>query len=131
MLKPSSQLVDMGYDYSRMLFYKDTGDVSEEVWDVLLYKQLESDKATQQAFYQAHMSGDVETKSAMHQHFYAATSAALQKHVDSFLEQLDVLSRKGEGKDFNEHPRLPLILKHNEFVKETFMAVKNKLLQYS
>ena len=35
MLTPTAQLKDMGYDYSRMLFYKETGDVSEEVWDVL------------------------------------------------------------------------------------------------
>merc|ERR1712232_1091290 len=34
--RPSQQMKDMGYDHSRMLFYKDTGGVSQEVWDVLL-----------------------------------------------------------------------------------------------
>ena len=127
MLTPSTQLVNMGYDTSRMLFYKDTGDVSEEVWDVLLYRVLESDKPNQQTFYEAHMNGDAATKQSMHEHYYGETSAALRDHVDSFLRQLEVLSAKAEGKDYNQHPRLPLILRHNEFVKETFLAVRSHL----
>ena len=31
---PSQKLVDMGYDFSRMLFFKDDGGITEEVWDV-------------------------------------------------------------------------------------------------
>jgi len=123
----------MGYDHSRMLFYKDTGDVSEEVWDVLLYQNLGAQAKSnpemlqvQQAFYQAHMNGDYETKQAIHNQYFAETSAALRDHVDSFLEKLDSLSAKAEGKNISDHPRLPLILRHNEFVKETFLAVRAK-----
>lgn len=109
-------------------FYKDTGDVSEEVWDVLLYDILSS-KSTQdrQAFYQAHMNGDVETKNAIHQSYYSDTLAALKDHVDTFLQQLDELSAKAMTKDPNEHPRIPVILQHNEFVRNTFLAVQNRL----
>ena len=32
------EMNDLGVDFNRMLFYKDTGDISEEVWDVLLYR---------------------------------------------------------------------------------------------
>lgn len=120
----------MGYDYSRMLFFKGTGDVSEEVWDVLLYQNLASNRQAQQAFYQAHMTGDAETKSAYHQQYFPETLASLREHVDTFLVQLDELSAKAAGKDFNEHPRLPLIIRHNDFVKETFQAVKASLDQY-
>lgn len=130
MLKPTQQLRDMGYDYSRMLFFKGTGDVSEEVWDVLLYQNLASNRQAQQAFYQAHMTGDAETKSAYHQQYFPETLASLREHVDTFLVQLDELSAKAAGKDFNEHPRLPLIIRHNDFVKETFQAVKASLDQY-
>ena len=126
-ITPNQELLDLGYDFSRMLFYKDTGDISEEVWDVMLYQTLASNKDDQQAFYAAHMNGDAETKNAIHQHYFAETSAALKKHVDTFLESLDELSAKGEGKDYNEHPRLPLILRHNEFVKNTFLMVKANL----
>jgi hypothetical protein len=105
---PSPELVQMGYDPSRMLFYKDTGDVSNEVWDVLLYRILEEshDKQDQCALlYEAHMNGDNDTKQAMHEHYYTETSTALRNHVDAFLQQLDELSRRAEGRDLNVHPR--------------------------
>jgi len=122
---PSPQLVDMGYDQSRMLFYKDTGEVSQEVWDVLLYQVLaSSDENQAHAFYQAHMNGDYDTKQAFHQQHYPETLAALQNHLDSFLEELENLSQKAKGKNLFVHPRLPLILQHNEFVKKTFLAVR-------
>jgi len=126
-IKPTKELLDIGLDFSRMLFYKDSGEISEEVWDVLLYNNLESNKAEQQLFYQAHMSGDAETKQALHQKHSLETVTALKKHVDTFLVQLDELSAKGVGKDINQHPRLPLILKHNEFVKSTFLKVQERL----
>jgi len=126
---PSSQLVDMGYDHSRMLFWKDTGEVSREVWDVLLYQILEVEVELKEAFYQAHMNGDDATKQAFHQQWwYLKTSTALQKHVDTFINKLDDLALKSKGKNLLEHPRLPLILQHNEFVKKTFLAVRENCL---
>lgn len=125
---PTQQLVNMGYDPSRMLFYKDTGDVSQEVYDVLLYQILDrEDRQTQYALYEAHLNGDEETKMAIHQHYADKTLTALSKHVNTFLTQLNELSAKGVGKDVNEHPRLPLIMRHNEFVKETFQRVQARL----
>ena len=125
---PSPQLLDLGYSHDRMLFYKETGDVSQEVWDVLLYRYLEkTDPTAKEQFYQAHMNGDDVTKQAMHEHYYPQTLESLQKHVGEFLEQLDELESKTYDKDTTEHPRLPVILMHNEFVKETFLAVKANL----
>lgn len=124
---PSRELVDIGYAPERMLFYKDTGDVSPEVWDVLLYQLLESNPDEQQAFYQAHMNDDFETKDAIHSQYYEQTSAALINHIDTFLQSLDELSEKAAGRDLNVHPRLPLIQKHNEFVKNTFLTVRDRL----
>jgi hypothetical protein len=126
--KPSQELINMGYDHSKMLFYKDTGDVSQEVWDVLLYQILgESSPGDQQALYTAHMAGDDETKQAIHNKYYSQTSAALLNHVDTFLHQLDNLSGKAVGRDPKVHPRLPMIRKHNEFVRNTFMRVRENL----
>ena len=127
--QPTRQLVNMGYDHAQMLFYN-TGDVSEQVYDVLLYQILDrEDRDAQQALYEAHMQGDLDTKYAIHQHFADKTMATLNKHVDQFLRQLDELSVKAEGKDVTEHPRLPLILRHNEFVRETFLRAKSRLAQ--
>lgn len=128
--KPSREIVDMGYDPSRMLFYRGTGEISDEVWDVLLYQVLEleeDDPSMKDALYQAHMNGDAATKRQLHERFFAQTSMALKDHVDSFLRELDELSANADGKDVGDHPRLPLIMRHNEFVKRTFLDVKSQL----
>jgi SET domain len=126
---PSHELLDMGYDPSRMLFYKDTGDVSQEVWDVLLYQILgDLDPAQQQALYRAHISGDYDTEQAIQNQYYPQTSSALLRHIDMFVNQLDALSQKTIGRDTDVHPRLPLIRRHNEFVKDTFMTVRSRLM---
>lgn len=126
--KPSQEFINMGYDHSKMLFYKDTGEVSQEVWDVLLYQMLgKSNPSDQQALYKAHMSGDLGSKQSLHNKYYLQTSAALLNHVDNFLKQLDKISEKTNGRDLNVHPRLPMIRKHNEFVRRTFLKVRENL----
>ena len=42
---------ELGYAKSRILFYKN-GNVSKEVWDVLLYQHLSSTKITQAGDYE-------------------------------------------------------------------------------
>jgi len=127
-IQPTPELKTIGLDFSRMLFYKDTGDISSEVWDVVLYsKVLMNDVETRRTFYEAHVNGDNETKNMIHQQFVAQTSNELKTHVDMFLTQLDMLSAKGDDKEWSDHPRLPLILRHNEFVKSTFESVKSRL----
>lgn len=126
-ISPTAELRNLGLDFSRMLFYKDSGDASEEVWDVLLYQILNSNPNVQREFYEAHMAGDADTKSAIHQQYLLETSSALKKHVDTFLLSLDELSEKALAKDLNEHPRVPLILKHNDFVRSTFLTVKDRI----
>eukprot|EP00977_Amphora_coffeiformis_P020707 scaffold8427_cov162-Amphora_coffeaeformis.AAC.3 len=129
---PSEELINMGYDHSKMLFFKDTGDVSEEVWDVLLYQNLvSSDPDTAQTLYQAHMTGDAETKQAIHQYYFAETLATLQDHVQTFLQELEKLQRKAASLNPNEHPRAPIIMAHNAFVRETFLTVQSKLYEFA
>ena len=118
----------MGYENERMLFYKDTGESSQEVWDVLLYQILgNTNSELQQTLYEAHMNGDYATKQALHEQFHTETLAVLKNHVETFLKELDDLSNRTVGRDQNVHPRLPLILRHNEFVKETFLKVRENL----
>lgn len=128
--KPSQELLDLGYDHSKMLFYKDTGEVSQEVWDVLLYEHLgKRHRSEQRQFHKAHMTGDNEIKQALHEKHFDATLTDLSAHVDAFLQTLDELSIKALSGDPSQHPRLPLLLRHNEFVKTTFLNVKARLEQ--
>ncbi|KAL7452227.1 hypothetical protein ACHAWC_005815 [Mediolabrus comicus] len=126
--------VDMGMDFAKMLFYHDTGDISQEVMDVVLYAKVLANVKydpeigdVKQQFYNAHMQGDEATKAAIHEAYRYETISSIKRHVDTFLEQLSALENKSVGKSFEEHPRLPVILHHNQFVKETFMKVKENL----
>ena len=108
--------------YVYQLFYE------KEVYDVLLY-QILSDKspAEKKEFYTACINGDQATKSAYHQQYLGETMSKLKKHVDDFLKNLDELQEKASTKDVNAHPRLPLILAHNDFVRQTFLRVKEQV----
>lgn len=121
------EMKDLGLDFSNLLFYKDTGDVSGEVWDLVLYSVLSQDSNLQQGFYQAYMAGDEDTKNSYHQEYFPYTLDALKKHVDDTLRELDELSFKASSKDITTHPRVPVILQHNDFVKSTFLKVKTNL----
>mmetsp|Transcript_7159 Transcript_7159/g.21305 ORF Transcript_7159/g.21305 Transcript_7159/m.21305 type:complete len:457 (-) Transcript_7159:72-1442(-) len=125
---PSPELIDMGYDHSKMLFYKDTGEISQEVWDVLLYQELGSrNREHQQAFYDAHVAGDFATKQQYHQHYLPQTLKTLLKHVDYLLIELEELSQNSWRKDVERHPRLPLIMRHNDLVRNIFERVGETL----
>jgi hypothetical protein len=103
------------------------------VWDVLLYRHLDETGNTmdKQNLMNAHRSMDYDTKNALHQTYYAYTSNALMEHIDTFLETLDKLIKKSEtiGNNEiyvrNEHPRLPLIMRHNNYIKHAFYQVKS------
>ena len=122
-----SKLKDIGYDPTRMLFFKDSGEVSPEVFDVLLYQILSSTNARRRReFYDAHMNQDVQAKQSFHEVYWPETSQRLLQHIDQFLLELEQLTSKSYGKNVQEHPRLPLILAHNEFVKNTFLMVRQR-----
>eukprot|EP00568_Trieres_chinensis_P002291 CAMPEP_0183294232 /NCGR_PEP_ID=MMETSP0160_2-20130417/2649_1 /TAXON_ID=2839 ORGANISM="Odontella Sinensis, Strain Grunow 1884" /NCGR_SAMPLE_ID=MMETSP0160_2 /ASSEMBLY_ACC=CAM_ASM_000250 /LENGTH=210 /DNA_ID=CAMNT_0025455513 /DNA_START=146 /DNA_END=778 /DNA_ORIENTATION=- len=122
----SPELVNMGYDPSRMLFYKD-GGISQEVWDVLLFQELGKSPEEQNYFYQAHMMGDEALKQQYHEQYFTQTLSALQKHVDYLVIELDELSENTWRKDNERYPRLPLIMRHNEYVRSIFELVQQNL----
>jgi len=122
---PSDEITNLGYSFDRMLFYHDTGEVSQEVWDVLTYQYLDRlDLDQRREFYTAHMEGDYATKQSFLEKYYPEIKGKLLFHIDSFLEKLDQLQTRLIDLDTNDHPRAPLVLRHNEFVRETFLAVK-------
>ena len=124
----SNEMKDLGYSHETMLFYHN-GEVAEEVWDHLLYVILgQTDVDMQQSFYQAHMAGDYETKSSIHNQYSGETVQGLIEHIDTFLLDLDAKSSKVDysTQPPSEHPRLPLILRHNEFVRNVFLTVRSQ-----
>ena len=127
------EMLELGYSYDRMLFYS-TGEVAEEVWDVILYSNLGllGNVEDQLALVNAHRQGDTEAKRLLQEKHYEVTSNTLMEHIDMFLEELDKLIEKaytiGSERTYiaNEHPRLPLIIDHNCFLQKTFLNVRNR-----
>jgi len=83
------------------------------------------------AFLRAHIAGDEATKQAYHDTNFPRTLAALQKHVDYLVNELDELSENSWRRTFRKgderHPRLPLLMRHNDFVRGTFERVQEYL----
>lgn len=78
---------------------------------------------------EAHRQRDFDTKFAIHEKFYTETSAALLEHVNGIIEEIDKVIKKSEAHEVyikNEHQRLPVIHRHNQFVRETFANVRQR-----
>lgn len=126
----NKDMEELGYAENKMLFYKN-GDVSPEVWDNLLYQHLSSTNIRdRRALMEAHKAEDHAGKQQLHETYYQDMALALENHINGFIEQLDKLGVKTEGRSVEEHPRLPLIWKHNQFVRDTFMTVRMKNFGY-
>lgn len=124
------QLYDLGFAYDRMVFEVQNGEIMPEVWDVMLYLVLgnNNDIDTQQQFYQACINGDENTKSQIHQQYLPQTCYALRQHVKEVLEEIaDCESNMDEGGVGLTHLHVPVIRRHNDFVRQVFTKVKYNL----
>lgn len=115
----------IGYAENTMLFYKN-GEVSPQVWDYLLYQALSRNNVkNKRMFLTACIQNDWNTKQQLHDQFMQVTYASLLQHIDDTLALLDALENKTQNKNLQQHPRIPVILQHNNFVRETFLRVRN------
>lgn len=123
----TEDMSDMKLGFKDLLFYKN-GEISPEVYDLVLYSILKTDPNFELApFYDAFQAGDEDTKNAYQSEYFSYTLEYLKNHVDTTLADLDRLSNLAASYDPDSHPRAPLIMQHNAFVKETFEAVKYNL----
>jgi hypothetical protein len=125
--EPSQKLVNMGYDSTKMVFRTTDGAIANAVWDVMMYNLLEQVPEIQESFYQAHMSEDHATKAAIHGKFHLEATLLLRNHVHKSLQECQELLHSATNLDDSEHPRLPLIRRHLNFLSDTFTKVQNNL----
>ena len=127
-LEASEELTNLGFGYDRMVFYTENGAIAEEVWDVMLYGILSGDPETQQQFYRAHLQGDANTKAQWHQYYMSETCQSLLQHVDQTLGELEKCEKTMDAGGMGlVHKHLPMIRRHNDFVRQTFGKVKRNL----
>ena len=101
---------------------------------LLLFRILQS-PTEQQAFHHAHMTGDEATKQYYHEQYFPQTLHVLQGHVDYLVDELDKAFLRIEDQSYlssvededDNYPRLPLISKHNDWVRGILELVKRNL----
>lgn len=92
-----------------------------QVWDVFLYDILhKSDPGAAQQFYMACVSNDEGSKEQYHGDYFAYTLDAMKRHVYSILSDAENLTMKAQQYDINTHPRVPVIVAHNQLVSQAF-----------
>ena len=111
----------LGYEFRDLLIQTETGEIAPPVYDIFLYDVLQNnDMNAAQQFYQAVQSGDEGTKEQMHSEWFAYTLASLKEHVYSIMSDCEMLTMRAQSYDQNQHPRVPVIVAHNQLVSQTF-----------
>jgi hypothetical protein len=115
------QISELGYEFSELLFQTETGEIAPKVWDVFLYDLLQkSDPGSAQQFCIACQNGDEDTKQYYNDQYYAYTLDALKQHVYGILNDAERLTKRAQSYDLDSHPRVPVIVAHNNLVTQTF-----------
>lgn len=125
-LKP--QIDELGYDFKDLLFQVDSGEIAPKVWDIFLFKILQdNDRNLADQFYAACKMNDEDAKQNFHQQYFSYTLDALREHVNSILTDVDRLTQRAQSLDPATHPRVPVIVAHNNLVRETFSRTSSNL----
>lgn len=122
------QINELGYDFNELLFNTVTGEITPKVWDVFLYDLLQNnDPGSAQQFCIACQNGDESTKEAYHNQYFAYTLESLKQHVYGIMEDAQKLTAIAQAYDLETHPRVPVIVAHNQLVLQTFAATASVL----
>ena len=126
---PSEELVQLGATDRSAMIYRDDGAISNAVWDSTLHVTLSQKPDEQKAFYEARINDDAETFQALHRKYRLEIALSLKNHAEAVLntEYLVPSDQELSKIDVKKHPRLPMILKHNRFMRKVFGNVKDRL----
>ena len=114
-------MYELNYDMTDLLIQTQTGEIAPPVWDAFLYDVLiKNDYNSAQQFSAAVQSGDEATKQQIANEWYPYTLDALKTHVNSVLDDAAKLTKKANKMDLAKHPRVPVIVAHNQLVSQTF-----------
>ena len=104
-----------------LLIQTQTGEIAPPVWDAFLYDvRIKNDYNSAQQFSAAVQSGDEATKEQIANEWYPYTLDALKTHVNSVLDDAAKLTKKANKMSLAKHPRVPVIVAHNQLVSQTF-----------
>jgi hypothetical protein len=73
--------------------------------------------------------GSSSTAKKLNQQYFQYTHLALLQHVESIIATVDELTARASSYDVRTHPRVPVIVAHNNIVRDTFVKVQAQLYQ--
>mmetsp|Transcript_13692 Transcript_13692/g.33140 ORF Transcript_13692/g.33140 Transcript_13692/m.33140 type:complete len:460 (-) Transcript_13692:190-1569(-) len=112
---------DLGYEFGELLFQTETGEIAPKVWDIFLYDVLQqNDPGSAQQFCMACQNNDEATKQNYQDQYFPYTLDALKQHVYSIMSDSENLTYQAQSYDLQTHPRVPVIVAHNQLVSQTF-----------
>ena len=115
------QIKELGYDFSELLIQRETGEIAPKVWDIFLYEILQNnDPNAAQQFYMAAQNNDEATKEQYKEQYFQYTLDALKQHIYGIMADCENLTYRAQSYDLNTHPRVPVIVAHNQLVSQTF-----------
>ena len=125
----TEELVHLGAADRSAMIYRDDGAISNAVWDSTLYVTLAQKPEEQEAFYKARINDDAETFQELHRKYRLEIALSLKNHADAVLQTEYLVPTDQELSKINvkEHPRLPMILRHNRFMRKVFSNVRDRL----
>lgn len=124
------QIEELGYDFKDLLFQTQSGEIAPKVWDIFLYELLRNnDPGAADQFYVACKTNDEDTKKQYHDNYFQYTLDALKQHVYGILGDVENLTMKAQSYDLTTHPRVPVIVAHNNLVRDTFTMTASLLEQ--
>jgi hypothetical protein len=124
----NDQIEELGYDFKDLLIQTQSGDIAPKVWDIFLLDILQkNDQGTADQFYAACKMNDEGTKKQFHDQYFGYTLQALKDHVYGILRDVEQLTAQAQSYDVRTHPRVPVIVAHNNLVQQTFSATAQAL----
>lgn len=124
-----NEMETLGYVPTQLLVDTVEGEIAPAVWDLFLYRLLlqSGDEDLTNGFYTAVTTNDQETKDSYHNQYFPYTVESLQQFVNEMLTTVNHQTTKAFSYDILTHPRVPIIVEHNNLVRDTFLKVKANL----
>ncbi|CAB9515982.1 SET domain containing [Seminavis robusta] len=131
---PTADHIALGCeDRSKMVYGTTDGCISNDtIRNSVLFALLVSKPEEQKAFVEAHRQQKQSVMRDFHSKYALETALTLKNHVSATLAELELLGNrieevKREDTQQRQHSNLPLIEKHNQFLRRVFGKVKKRL----
>lgn len=115
------QIKELGYDFKDLLIQTESGEIAPKVWDIFLYEILQNnDPGAAENYLVACKTNDEATKQQYLDNYFSYVLESMKNHVYGIMADVERLTANAQSYDLQTHPRVPVIVAHNQLVSQTF-----------